>query len=296
MRKKGKARIWWGLLFLLLAGLLIFAGYHIFMKKDHAKQAKKEVLVSKKVSSEKSHAPKKVEQVIPQEKKIVLPEKTEEIQPTAPVEKDPCNQIENQVAEFFKYLDKKSYIQKIEQEMDTYARFKEVIRTLSDRPPIPAGESVASRILTGNIFYFFRLLDKKDLRLIREVIRNESDTMEMNLELFYKWLTLGERCPDPERIRPHGDVLYKYAGFFLNTIGGRAYLFRRPMEVRLLVNYYCLLIIHEADKRGKNIYGIDIFPEIAPLAKEISLFPDFHFQGEYLHQLTRLQNYYLAKR
>ena len=149
MRKKGKARIWWGLLFLLLAGLLIFAGYHIFMKKDHAKQAKKEVLVSKKVSSEKSHAPKKVEQVIPQEKKIVLPEKTEEIQPTAPVEKDPCNQIENQVAEFFKYLDKKSYIQKIEQEMDTYARFKEVIRTLSDRPPIPAGESVASRILTG---------------------------------------------------------------------------------------------------------------------------------------------------
>jgi len=118
----------------------------------------------------------------------------------------------------------------------------------------------------------------------------------MNLELFYKCLMLGDRCPDREQIRPPLDVLYKYAGFFLNTIGGRAYLFRRPMGVRLLISYYCLLIIHEADKRGKNSYGIDIVPEIVPLAKEISIFPDFMFQSEYLHRLTKLQNYYLAKR
>ncbi len=290
MRKKGKARIWWVLLFLLVAGVIIFAGYHMFMKKDHEKE---EVLVSKKVTSEKSKAPK-VERIIPPEKKTAPPEEIKETKP--PVEEDSCHQIEKQVIEFFMYLNKKSYIQHIEAGMDTYDRFKGLIRTLSARPPIPAGEAVASRILTGNIFYFFRLLDRKDLRLIREVMRNESDTMEMNLELFYKWFMLGERCPDRERIRPPMDVLYKYAGFFLNTIGGRAYLFRRPMGVRVLVSYYCLLIIHEADKRGKNSYGIDIFPEIAPLAKEISIYPDFQFQSEYLHQLTRLQNYYLAKR
>jgi len=290
MRKKGKARIWWGLLFLLMAGVIIFAGYHMFMKKEPVKE---EVLVSKKVTSEKSPAPK-VERIIPPENKTAPPEEIKETKP--PVEEDSCLQIENQVFEFFKYLDKKSYIQHIEEGMDTYGRFKGLIRTLSARPPIPAGEAAASRILTGNIFYFFRLLDRKDIKLIREVMRNESDTMEMNLELFYKWLMLGERCPDRDRIRPPLDVLYKYAGFFLNTIGGRAYLFRRPMGVRLLVSYYCLLIIHEADKRGKNSYGIDIFPEIAPLAKEITIFPDFMFQSEYIHQLTKLQNYYLAKR
>jgi len=290
MRKKGKARIWWGLFFLLLVGVIILAGYYMFMKKGPEKD---EVLVSKKVTSKNSKA-QKVERVIPPKTETVHTEEIEETKP--PVKEDSCRQIENQVLEFFKYLNKKSYIQHLEAGMDTYDRFKGLIRTLSDRPPIPAGEAVASRILIGNIFYFFRLLDKKDLRLIREVMRNESDTMEMNLELFYKWLMLGERCPDGERIRPSLDVLYGYAGFFLNTIGGRAYLFRRPMGVRLLVSYYCLLITHEADKRGKNSYGIDIFPEIAPLAKEISIFPDFQFQSEYIHNLTRLQNYYLAKR
>jgi len=290
MRKKGKARIWWGLLFLLVAGVIIFVGYHMVMKKDHEKE---EILVSQKVTSEKSKAPK-VERVIPPEKEIVPPEEIKETKPS--VEEDSCHQIENQVVEFFRYLDKKSYIQHLEVGMDTYDRFTRLIRTLSDRPPIPAGEAVESRILMGNIFYFFRLLDRKDIRLIREVMRNESDTLEMNLDLFYKWLMMRERCPDGERIRPSLDVLYSYAGFFFNTIGGRAYLFRRPMEVRLLVSYYCLLIIHEADKRGKNSYGIDIFPEIAPLAKEISIFPDFQFQSEYIHHLTTIQNYYLAKR
>jgi len=293
MRKKGKARIWWGLFFLLLAGIIIFVGYYMFMKKEKEKE---EVLVSKKaaVTTEKSHVPK-VERIIPpQEDKTAQPAEIKETKP--PVEEDSCQKIENQIIEFFKYLDKKSYIQQIEAGIDTHVRFKELIKTLSARPPVPAGETVASQILTGNIFYFFRLLDKKDLRLIREVIRNESDTMEINLELFHKWVMLGERCPDREQIRPPLDVLYRYAGFFLNTIGGKAYLFRRPMGVRLLVSYYSLLIIHEADKRGKNIYGIDIFPEIAPLAKEMSVFQDFHFQSEYIHQLTRLQNYYLSKR
>lgn len=290
MRKKGKARIWWGLSFLLLVVVIILVGYYMFMKKSPGKD---KVLESQKLASKNSTAPK-VEQVIPPKTATGV---TEEVEGTKlPVRVDSCANIENQVLDFFKYLNKKSYIQHLEAGMDTYERFKVLIRTLSDKPPIPAGEVVASSILTGNIFYFFRLLDKKDLRLIREVIRNESDTMEMNLDLFYKWLMLGERCPDREKIRPSLDVLYKYAGFFLNTIGGRSYLFRRPMGIRLLVSYYCMLIIHEADKRGKNSYGIDIFPEIAPLAKEISMFPDFRFQGEYLQHLTELQNYYLAKR
>ena len=38
MRKKEKARIWWGIFFLLVAGVIIFAGYHMFMKKDHEKE------------------------------------------------------------------------------------------------------------------------------------------------------------------------------------------------------------------------------------------------------------------
>ncbi|MBW1799420.1 MAG: hypothetical protein JRJ85_01690, partial [Deltaproteobacteria bacterium] len=99
-----------------------------------------------------------------------------------------------------------------------------------------------------------------------------------------------------EGIRRSLDVAYQYAGFLLNTIGGRSYLFRRSVEIRLLMSYYCLLIIHEADKKGKNNYGIDIFPLIVSVAKEISLYPDFHFQDEYLQHLSRISDYYLTRR
>nr|NIR13583.1 hypothetical protein [Desulfobacterales bacterium] len=180
--------------------------------------------------------------------------------------------------------------------MDSYERFKGVMMKLSSEPPVPAGENMDTLIMTRNIYHFYRLLENEDIRLIREIMRNEADSLELNLDIFYKWLMLGDQCPDPEKTRPSLEVLYQYAGFFLNTIGGRAYLYRRPLNVRLLISYYSLLIVHEADKKGKNSYGIDVFPEITPLAREISLYPDFHFQNEYILQLTQLQNYYLKKR
>ncbi len=92
------------------------------------------------------------------------------------------------------------------------------------------------------------------------------------------------------------DVLYPYAGYLINSIGGRAYLFRRRVALRLLVSYYCLLIIHEADKNGKNSYGIDIFPQIAMLREEMSYHHDFYFQKTYIRKLDDLSNYYLKKR
>jgi len=95
-------------------------------------------------------------------------------------------------------------------------------------------------------------LDGVDIIILKEVLRNEADTLEINMELFYNWLMLGDRCPDNENIRPDQEVIYRYAGYFLNTIGGRAYLFRRPVTLRLLISYYCLRIIHEADKSGLN--------------------------------------------
>ena len=222
---------------------------------------------------------------------------TEDMGETKPPDQESyCTQIENGVLNFFRYLNNKNYIQRLEAGKDTYDHFQSLIRKLSFQPPIPAGESMDPRIMTKNIFHFFRALDKSDLRLIKEIMRNEADTLDMNLHVFYKWFMLGDQCQDPEGLRPSLDVLYQYAGFFLNAIGGRAYLFRRPLEVRLLVTYYCLLIVHEADKRRKNRYGIDIFPEIEPLAREISFYPDFHFQDEYILQLTSLKNYYINKR
>jgi hypothetical protein len=91
-------------------------------------------------------------------------------------------------------------------------------------------------------------------------------------------------------------VWYQYAGFFLNTIGGRAYLFRRSLGLRLLISYYCILIIHEADKEGRNTYGIDVLPTILAVKNEIGNYPGFRYRDEYVRRLNTLESYYLAKR
>jgi hypothetical protein len=295
MKRKARGRFWsWFLILLLLvaAGL---AGYFLHIKRpDEASRAeKKEFQASKRIPGPAEPAPRP-EPETPAVKETVLPKEAEKIR--TPVEKDFCTQIENDVLEFFRYLDKKTYIQGLQADRGSFDRFKELLWKLSTQPPIPAGEGLDSRLINRNIFHFFRLLDRDDLRLIKEILIKEADTLEMNLDIFYRWLMLGDRCPDREGIRPSLDVLYQYSGFFLNTIGGRAYIFRRPLDLRLLISYYSLLIVHEADKRGENSYGIDIFPEINALTKEITIYPDFQLQNEYIHQLAMLQNYYLDKR
>jgi len=292
---KNDRRRWWILFLLIASGIAILAGYYMGMDKGSEKE---EILVSEKSVPQKlGEEPQKVVEPS-QVKKEISPERVvvpiEEPRPVAP--EDPCRLIEDQLLEFFDYLDKKSYVKTSQGERNTYDRFKKLLRTLSSHPPVPAGEGLSLDVMTRNIFHFFRILGKEEIRLTRDVIRNEADTLEMNMELFYNWLMLGPDCPDHKKIRPSRDILYHYAGFFINSIGGRSYLFRRPSEIRLLVSYYSILIIHETDRFGKNHYGIDISPEIASLKKEIGASPDLRFQGDYLRRLTELQEYYGKKR
>ncbi len=287
MEKSRKRHIWWWvLLVIVLAGI----GYYLYTQMW---PKSKEVAITEKVLPvEKEGLPEEQPKAAEEVRKII-PGLTEE-KPTT--EEDYCKKIEENAGEFFRYLDQKKYIRNLNAKTDTYTRFKSMLKRLSARPPIPAGEGEHPKILLRNMYHFFRVLGQKDLRLITEIIENEHDTMENNLEMFYKWIMLGDRCPDPEGIRPSLEVLYRYAGFFLNSTGGRAYLFRRSIGIRLLTTYYCILIVHNADKNGKNKYGIDILYSIAPLRKEITFYPNFQFQQEYINQLNEIEDYYRKKR
>jgi len=305
MKKRGRRDMWLRLIILLI---LVAAGVTAyFLLRERAPDVKKveEKRVDEKKVEEKEPSVREVVPIQRERAPEIAEKKTTEKGPISgevreerrsPEKEDYCRKIENGVQDFFRYLDNKKYVKNLETDMDSYEHFQNVIMKLASQPPIPAGENLDTLVMTKNIYHFYRLLDQNDLRLIREIMRKEADSLEVNLDLFYRWLMLGEECPNPEGKRPSLEVLYEYAGFFLNTIGGRAYLYRRPLRVRLLVSYYSLLIVHEADKKGKNTYGIDIFPEITPLAREISLYPDFYYQNNYILQLTQLQNYYLKKR
>ena len=300
MKRKESGRLKWVLIILLFLGAAILAGYLVGKEtprekpEDTIPQEKAEAVKEAGSPPAKTETPDAKEPVLSEKIQKEIPAPLEEEKPLEP--EDYCAQVEEDILEFFRYLDTKPYIRHLENGANTFDHFIGLIRRLSSKPPIPAGEGIDAALITKNVFHFYRVLNKRDLRLIKEVITSEADTLEMNLDLFYRSLMLGDRCPDPEDLRPSLDVLYHYAGFFLNTIGGRAYLFRRALGVRLLCSYYSLLIVHEADKQGKNSYGIDIFPFIAPLGKEMVLYPNFHFTNDYIHKLNELEKYYLQRR
>jgi hypothetical protein len=225
--------------------------------------------------------------------------KTDRLSPTreaAPEKGGYCTLIDQQVSDFFQSLNRKAYFQRFNLERDAYPYLAQIIKRLAVRPPQPAGEGIQPTTLVANIYFFSRALDRKDLRVIKTVIENERDTLEFDLETFYRWLMLGKDCPNPGDVRPPFDVTYRYAGFFLNTTGGRSYLFRRPLRLRLLISYYCVLIIYQADRLGKNSYGLNIVPYIQPMKDELAHHPELEFQDQYISALNRTENYYLQKR
>jgi len=288
MKRKTKGRLWMRISMVLIAVVAGLAGYFLGFEQSHQENEKR---LSEKERESAHQAQKQVQ------KSDQAPIFAAEIkQPQSMEPQEYCAKMENDIRDFFKYLDKKNYIQHLNERMDTYAEFKRILKQLSSNLPIPAGEGIDSLVMTKNIFYIFRILSKTDIRLVKEIIINESETMELNLEIFYRWLLLGNQCPDPDEMRPSFDVLYQYAGFFLNTIGGRAYLSRRPMALRMLLSYYSLLIIHEADRKGRNTYGIDLFPYIAPLLTEMAIYPDLKLKKEYIQKLNQMESYYLQKR
>jgi hypothetical protein len=290
MIKKIRGRVrWWMLLILIFAGII---GYYIL---SETKKGTEIPPLTQKSSTAEPGAIFK-ERTETAEEKTGIPGDLEKETSKASMEEDDCAQTAKDLTEFFSYLDGKDYIRYLGPEVDTRSRFKKILKRLVAQPPVPAGEGIDARIIIRNVYHFFRVLDRKDLRLIREVIIHEQDSMEINLEMLYRWLTLGEGCPDPVGIRMPFKSVYRYAGFFLNTIGGRGYLFRRPSNLRLLVNYYCILIVHKADRIGKNNYGIDILPFIAPLRDEIDHYSELQFIKKYTEQLNDIESYYLQRR
>jgi len=280
---------------LLLAIALIIGGLLVYyFSYYYGKEGEKQATVENADMDREERA---------QEAEAVTAEKkTEEVSGEQRVEvqatdvEDECRRMEKELIEFFTYLDKKDYIRELGIGEDMHTHFKKMIHRLSLNLPTPAGEGLKIDTIIKNIYHFYRALSLQDLRLIRLILQNEADTLEMNLAALYPWLMSADRCSQKDGLPPSLDTIYRYAGFLANSIGGRAYLFRRETRLRLLMNYYCLLIIHEADKRKMNSFGIDITPFLEPLAEEIENYQFLYYRKEYAGKLIDLKNYYVKKR
>lgn len=200
------------------------------------------------------------------------------------------SEVERRIAAFFVHLDKQEYIKEYSLGRGTYDVYEETIVKISEKPPLLVNETESLSSMFMNIAHFYRHLGRERLSLIRDVLSYEDEDMESTMMDFFTWYTHNNNSG--LKGRPSQQALYEYAGFFLNTIGGRTYLMRRDSKIRILTSYYSLLILDRANDTKQNPYGIDIRPYIRLVYGDISGKSGFMFYSEYIKRLARLKDKY----
>ena len=225
-----------------------------------------------------------------QKKEIETSSKQEEISPL----KKPMDfaDVEKRITAFFAYLDEQPYVQSHQFSKGTYNQFQVTMNKLSSKPPIITGEMNSLYNMVRNVAHFYRVMGKKRVVLTKQVLENESEVIEAVMRTFYQWFTMDDGGKASLKGRPPLTDMYEYAGYVLNTLGGRSYLLRRSPKVRTLTTYYCVLILDKANEEELNSKGIDIRPYIKASVMEINNQIGLIYQEEYLTKLSELSRKY----
>jgi len=203
-----------------------------------------------------------------------------------------CKELERHITSFFTYLDKKGYRKSYGMKEGTDDFFKQMVKELSEKPPMVTGEMKDLSSLIRNMAHFYRILGKKRLGLIKEVVENESEIIESLVLIFFAWSASGDSCEGMIKGYPSLNVMYEYAGFFLNTLAGKSYMLRRDSKVRILTTYYSILILDKANDETLNRHGIDIRPYIDFMFYDILNQRGLVYQKQYLTELVGLKEKY----
>ena len=180
-----------------------------------------------------------------------------------------CTPYIDHVEDFFFTLDSRSYIHDFQLGESSRLYFPSLIQKLADNPPVVTGETNDLYTVLKNTAHFFRIIGKKNILVLKGILDREKETFEQTLADFY-YLTNTPHClKERFNLILSEESLYLYSGFFLNTMGGRLYLFRRDSKSRMVVNFYAILIIDQANRKGKNKYGIPLSEPIDKLIEEI---------------------------
>jgi hypothetical protein len=226
------------------------------MAEENEAEVKKEAIIRKKISGSQAH-----------------PDLAE---------------IERQIKAFFAYLDEQPYVRAYSLEGGTYLQYQIAINKLSSNLPAVAGEMQSLYTMVRNVAYLYRVMGKKPIYLTREILQNESEVIEPVMQTFYRWYTMDEGGKPALGGRPSPATMYEYAGFLLNTLGGRSYLLRRSPKIRALTTYYCVLTLDRANDEEINSKGIDIRPYLKSSMMEIKNQIGLIYQKEYITKLSEL--------
>jgi hypothetical protein len=203
-----------------------------------------------------------------------------------------CQELEQSLRAYCRYLESSETRRAHELNQDVWTFFSGILNNLGQHPPAISGESYRPNVIIENSFYFSRLLGRKKINFIRDVLSSDADLAEPLMGILYHWLLTGQQCQTPGPSTDALKTMYSYAGFFLNTLGGHSYLYRRDSKARLLTVYYATQVIHEANLRSLNEIGVDLRFFLPLLFNEIQNRNDLIYAEEYLKVLSNLQVHY----
>lgn len=208
-----------------------------------------------------------------------------------PAQKSP-EQALNTITAFYQHLDQQSYLAEFHLDAPSQPYFSKLIQKLLDNPPIVSGETNDLFSVLQNTAHFFRIVGRDNILAMKAIISQEKASLEEILADFYTLSQHPDSLQAGLSVQLKEDSLCDYAGFFLTTMGGRLYLFRRDPVLRMLVSYYSILIVEEANQQGRNRYGIDIGPAVEGLINEIDNSGDqLKFKEHYLDNLYRIKEH-----
>ena len=275
-------------------GYILFSSWH----KDSLETAKRDERVEwEKRTKELMEKVTGLEDELSSVKGESIPQqKLEEVfgsESAAAREEEPLSfeEIEQQIKAFFSYLDEQDYVRAYELKGGTYEQFKLILKNMSTTPPLITDETASLYNLYRNMAHFFRVLGKKRVNLVKDILQNEGEILESAMQTFYLWATYeagnGEKTGQPTL-----KTLYTYSGFFLNTLAGRSYLMRRDSKVRILTTYYSVLILDKANDEQLNPGGLDIRPHIEFLLNDLQTQIGLIHQKQYLTEVKQLADKY----
>ncbi|MCI5124112.1 MAG: hypothetical protein D3925_06445 [Candidatus Electrothrix sp. AR5] len=206
-----------------------------------------------------------------------------------------CKEVSPVLTNFVNSLEKKEYSKEESSAQPLQEHFNALATQLVNNPPVVIHETDELYTVLTNTAHFFRILGKDNMRLLRKVLKQETGDFEDIAAEIYRLSTGGEQCVSGnKRLKIPFTAAYEYAGFFLNTLGGRSYLFRRDSGTRLLVNYYAVLALDQANKKQLNNYGLDIREQLPWLIQEMEANNRLTHREQYLDKLYELAEEYQA--
>ena len=207
-------------------------------------------------------------------------------QPAAAPPPMSCSQAAGKLRGFIDGLEKKEYRKQLNLKQPLRKKLDSLKDKLAAKPPAVVRETDDLYTVISNTAHFFRVIGKDNIQLLKTLLEQEQGNLEDTAAALHA-ASIGPDCP-ADTIQVPFNTAYEYSVFFLNTIGGRSYLFRRDAKVRLLINYYALLLIDEAGSKNLNTHGTDISSLVQPLIREIEATNQLARKKEYLAKLRGL--------